>query len=313
MVRATENVDGILQWNGQTYKAQYNADTGVLELSEHGGATPKAQPQPKPGSSTARTQEAKPSESEPEVPKDMESLKVAIERVLKQNRATKLQHNQLKGKLTLKSRALAKSQTDSKSIHSRKTKANAMGYNVILLVDNSGSMSGGKIYLANAVAKGLHATLRATDGVNVKVLAFTDTMQVKAGWDAKQCETMSVGGGNCDAAACYIAMTRHFADTPDQNYQNILLVLSDGAPCAGALGERNNLPDLDVWGCGDSADECKQIAQFLSGTARQQHVFIAGLGIAHDSTQIPNSRKIDNLKDVQRALIGVLKGAIDSE
>lgn len=311
MVRATENIAGLMQVDGTMYQATYNAETGVLELEAQPGQRKlKQQPQPpKPNGGEGKTGEAKPPESEPEIPKEMESLKIAIERVLKQNRAMKLQHNQLKGKLTLKSRALVKSQSGSKSINSRKSKASAFGYNVILLVDNSGSMSGSKIDLANAVAKGLHATLRSTDGVNVKVLAFTDYMEVKAGWNDKRMEEMGAGGGNSDAAACYIAMTKHFADAPNLNYRNILLVLSDGEPCSGTLGAR--LPDLDVWGYDN--DNRGDIAQFLNRAAREQRVFIAGLGILHDSVQIPNSRKIDNLMDVQPALVGVLKGAIDSE
>jgi cobalamin biosynthesis protein CobT len=308
-VRINHNVDGLLKIGGKTYKAQYDAASGALILEEV-GADGKPVPQPKPGAgSPDKTGEAKHSD-EPDIPKDMESLKLAIERVLRQNRATKLQHNQLKGKLTLKSRALTKSQTGSKSIHSKKTKANAFGYNVILLVDNSGSMSGPKIDLANAVAKGLHATLRNTEGVNVKVLAFTDEMRQKAGWEDKKVQEMNAGGGNSDAAACYIAMTRHFKDAPNENYRNILLVLSDGEPCAGTLGE--NLPPLDIWYKENGREECAQIAQFLSRTARQQDVFIAGLGILHDSTQIPNSRMIKNLKDVQKSLVGVLKGAIET-
>lgn len=306
-VRVTTDVGGILKTPTGTYKAQYDVETGQLILE---AVTTGQQMQPgKPGGTPEKTQEAKPAEGGQDVPRELASLKVTIERVLKQNRATKLSHNQLKGKLTLKSRALTKSQSGSESIHSKKTKAAALGYNVILLVDNSGSMRGDKIDLANAIAKGLHATLHKTEGINVKVLAFQDYMRVVAGWNDPSVQNMGAGGGNADAAACYVAMTRHFNDAPNQNYRNILLVLSDGEPCSGTLGEK--LPDLEVWGYENENNA--GIAQFLRRTAREQGVYIAGLGIQNNSTQIPNSRQVDNLTDVQRALVTILKGAIDSE
>jgi hypothetical protein len=309
MVIATGEVYGLIEINGTVYKAHYSQFTGQLELKEHG---PEAQPSaasPQSASGQRGNQEqAHQEQTKAEIPEGFKSMKIAIERVLRQNRVSKLQHNQLKGKLDLKSKSLVKSQTGSKTINVRKGKTGALGYNIILLVDNSGSMTGRRIELANEVAIGLHATLKTTDGINVKVSSFTDNLLTRADWTSNTVEHMEARGGNADAAACYVSLTEGFNDAPNPEYRNILLVLSDGSPCPGRLGRRD-LPQLPVF----ATDSTATIAQFVSKTARRHQVYVAGLGIQYDSTQIPNSMKIDNLSDVQRALITVLKGAIDRE
>jgi Mg-chelatase subunit ChlD len=301
---ARDDIDGMLKVGNTTFKAHYDKNSGQLILE-----TVEAQSEQSPGGRGGRGEVEEPQQEETTVPQDFESLKISIERVLRHNRQTKLVHNQLKGKLDLKSKSLVKSQSGSKMVNVHKGKAGALGYNIILLVDNSGSMQQErKIELANKVTSGVHACLRNTDGINVKVLAFTDTMIEKASWTGKKVEEMYAGGGNADAAACYVSITEGFRDTPNPEYRNVLLVLSDGSPCEGRLN-RSDLPKLDVFSSSSNA----HIAQFVNRIARRERVYVAGLGIQNDSTQIPNSKKIDDLKDVQRALITVLKGAIDHE
>lgn len=319
MVTVTEDVTGQFQYNGETYDATYNAETGVLELSAVPNAGQPTPGKPAPGKPAPKPPEAEQQpgghghgptnnrEQEQPAPAEFAAMKLSIQNILKQNRAQKLQQNQIKGKLSLKSRSLVKSQSGSKNIYAKKTKTNAYGYNIILLVDNSGSMgSSGKIQLANQVAQGIHSVFRKTDGINTKVIAFTDSLTVKANWLDPQVQTMKSGGGNADAAACYVTITEQFADTPNPEYRNILLVLSDGEPCPGDL-DRDDLPKLDVFEGGSNVE----IAQFIAHTAAKNNVYVAGLGIMNNSNQIPNSREVDKLKDVQKAMVQILKGAID--
>jgi Mg-chelatase subunit ChlD len=309
--RATSNIEGVIKSGRKFYKAQYDVHQGALYLEE---CNVDGSPKPQPGAGAVKAgrgagdkEEIKNYEKD-DTPAELKGMKVAIERVLAQNRISKPLHNQLKGKLDLKSRALSKSQTGMQSIRTKKGKVGALGYNVILLVDNSGSMSGDRIALANSVASGLHRVLRATEGINVKVLAFEDKVRLVADWDDKTCQHMGAGGSNCDAAACYIAMFKHMAAAPNPEYRNILLVISDGEPCPGDADD-NTIPELDVFKISDN----REIAVAVNRWGRQTGTYVAGLGIQNNSTQIPNSRRIDKLEDVQKALIQALKGAIDHE
>lgn len=268
--------------------------------------------------------------------------RVFIERlqaVLVNNRARKQLRNKQKGSLDLK--ALVRTQTDSQSVfkqHNRKD--SHRNYSVLLLVDQSGSMTGEKAVLAQELTNSISHSLDKVGGVEVAVLGFSNNRIVEhkrfdnTGYNSIGCinkltargsshecricnqiERISRNsGGNSDLIAMEYALdylTRNHAP----NSRPIFIMLSDGAPCESRRDieivdadlkattfESRIVPNLSV--------STRNIGQMHKIVNRYTQVESFGLGMFEGGQQVPKHKVVQDLGETKRVLLEYLRATI---
>lgn len=143
-----------------------------------------------------------------------------LARILQELRSTRFTGAHKKGRLLSKN--TYKVLTEEKRIFSRKTTPNVPDYNVIMLLDESGSMSGDRHTNTYIAAHLLKLTCEQLH-FPITYIKFNDSVRVL--------KTLSVyrdfrGGGNNDSGALNKAY-----EFLDPTRQNLVLVLSDGSIC----------------------------------------------------------------------------------
>lgn len=205
----------------------------------------------------------------------------------------------------------------ARNLFMQKQSRRGKNYNVTILVDQSGSMSGAKSKRAAEVGLFL---LNAFDkiGINTCIIGFHDEIQVYRDWGSKKKyddvykDLLGNYGGNEDYDAMHFAL-EHFNKAPDEG-ENILLMLSDGAPTLDGHHEvydekhkRINFKfhegDRDGTGEWEWKNEEEHLHHLVESYT---HVKSIGIGIFAGGWQIPEHFVIQTLDDLKPTIIKVL-------
>lgn len=238
--------------------------------------------------------------------------------VMLDNKYDRRLRGRTRGKLDMK--ALFKVPTQSRSVFTQKQARKNKEYNIVLLIDESGSMAGSKARKAAEVAVFLAKNF---DGLNLNlaIIGFNNVIAVHKDFGMssnyndlyKTIRSLNHGAGSGNNND-YDGMSRAydmFKHTKEG--KNVLLMLSDGSPTQSHYSSF-----LDVKG-----DPEKHIERFYNQNLtpeqkkREEHlhhlvnsnkdVVSIGIGIEEGGWQIPNHFVINDLKELKPRIIKELK------
>jgi len=213
-----------------------------------------------------------------------------------------------RGKLDMN--RLYKVPTGSRNVFLQKESRKGKNYNVVLLVDESGSMSGRKAQLAESA---VFLTKHLTDlGINVGVIGFRQFVKVhkdlvsKPDYDFIYKSIAAAGGDNAD----YDAMRRAykmFEKAPAG--KNIFIMLSDGAPVGYHHAitydingkEENILPRMPS---GIDYDTREHFHHLVNS---HKDVESIGIGIQAGGWQVPDHEVIQDVGELKKTIIKQLR------
>ena len=299
-----------------------------------GGSAPaEGEPQPKEGEPQPQEGEGS-GKQDPPAPEDRVFIE-QLQAVLINNRARKQLRNKQKGSLDLK--ALVRTQTNSQSVFKQNNRKDSQrNYSVVLLVDESGSMSGDKAELAGELATNVSRNLEKVGGVEVAVIGFAGNRIVEhkrfdnAGHNSTACIANLTTKGHCDICrqiqdakgtdmenADLIAMEfslDYLMRNKQQTSRPIFIMLSDGAPC-------NSPRDIVVV----TSDIKRKIfeSKFITSDVstrdistmhrllgRYPDVNAFGLGMLQGGQQIPKHKVVRDIKETKGVLLDFLRTTI---
>lgn len=206
----------------------------------------------------------------------------------------------------------------NRNIFVQKQSRRGKNYNVIILVDQSGSMDGAK---SDEAAETAMFLLNAFDGININtsIIGFHDEIHIYKDWGSKkQYDTIYKDllgnyGGNEDYDAMHFALEQ-FKRAPEG--ENILLMLSDGYPTLSGYGDAYDEKDKrikfafhpeDMHGEDLKYDDWKNDKEYLHHLVNSYpNVKAVGIGIFEGGWQIPEHFIIHNLNDLRSTIIKVL-------
>jgi hypothetical protein len=260
------------------------------------------------------------------IPKEMHerlkdnAFKARLSSVMLDNKYDRRVRGRTRGKLDMTK--LFKVPTGSRSVFMQKQARKGKQYNVVLLIDESGSMSGRASMLAAESALFL---IKQFEGINVNVgvIGFNNEVRVHkeltspANHDLIYSEIVDSGGGTND----YEGMRRayHMLNKAPEG-EKILVMLSDGGPGTyrhgvfyGEDGKREDirqLPRLNE-GATDYGDKGfvnyneKPHMHHLVKVNKDVHSI--GIGIGAGGWQIPDHFVIHDVNQLKPSIIGVLR------
>lgn len=250
-----------------------------------------------------------------------DSFRLNLERALRHNRALSYTRGRIRGQLDMKSKALTNVARGSRTVYKQRDRLNKNGYNIMFLVDCSGSMAGAKMNLTNQVLLNLLPTLQKIDGVNTAVVEFQTFIRWRKFWHTKEYKQVLEGqAGNSDYDALDYAFKEGFKGAPP-NCQNILIMLSDGEPSDSGLRYIADMTNgheerirTEEWrvSLSESSDKylCPRIASMVQRESTRRGIKAFGIGILHGGAQIPEHKVIKNLDELEPTLIGYLRKEI---
>lgn len=303
-----------------------------------GGGTepPTSETEPQEGEGEGEPKESEASgRSDPPTPED----RVFIERlqsVLINNRARKQLRNKQKGSLDLK--ALVRTQTNSQSVFKQNNRKDSQrNYSVVLLVDESGSMSGNKSKLAQELATNVSVNLEKVGGVEVAVIGFSGNRIVEhkrfdnTGHNSVCCIADFVSSSHhCDTGrainrqkesdgqnADLIAMEYsldYLMRNQAPNSRPIFVMLSDGAPCSSPRSIAVVGADLHTKQFESkfirSETNTSSIHPMHQLLARYPQINAFGLGMRMGGQQIPKHKVVRDIKETKGVLLDFLRTSI---
>lgn len=230
--------------------------------------------------------------------------------VMNDNQFDRQLRGRTRGKLDMT--RLYKAQAGSKSLFTQKSLRRNKKYNVVLVVDESGSMDGAKIKVAADATVFLAHHLRMVKGVELAIVGFNhhlrnyqefgQTADLSTLGDKIRSQTASVAGA-CNAD--YAALERAYELVEKQAVnggQNIVLFTSDGAPdtCSSCVGGplRN----------GKRVDDMAVINGLVRKNERLTNTF--GIGIMSDASQTPKRVVVGDLAELKPAVLRILQKEI---
>lgn len=253
------------------------------------------------------------------------AFRARISSIMTDNKYDRVLRGRTRGALDMG--RLPKVATGSTSIFKRKEARKNKHYNIIFLVDLSGSMEGRK---ARVAAEATTYLLNNFEGLNIntEVLGFTEYGHVIKAFDDPYTkdtdqyvfDTISNqrihGGGNYD----YDAMAWAYSRFPRNNGHNVLVMLSDGAPCGGEptypIYERASDDSPKNW---ERVKEFKVPAPLDSYEKEQEEhlhnlvkrherdVDSIGVGILEGGWQIPDHEVINNIDELKGTMVQMLR------
>lgn len=341
--------------SGSRYSAELVDDrlTDIKQLDDDsspsgsGGSTPppmgESEKEPSGSSSTPSDSNSEPKENEeqsggasnPPAPEDRVFIE-KLQAVLVNNRARKQLRNKQKGSLDLK--ALVRTQTNSQSVFKQNNRKDShRNYSVMLLVDESGSMSGPKAQLAQELASNISTNLERVGGVEVAVIGFAGNRVIEhkrfdnSGHSSLCCiADFTDGGTHCNVGkridrerqsdgqnADLIAMEYSLDylrknQAPDS--RPIFIMLSDGEPC----GSNRNIAVINA-DLRSSYFESKFIKDSTSTREissmhrlleRYPEVNAFGLGMLRGGQQVPKHKVVKDIRETKGVLLEFLQTSI---
>lgn len=319
--------------------------TNITELDStpptSGGATPSGGTEPDKGESQQGEGEGEgkggESQSEPPIPED----RVFIERlrsVLVNNRARKQLRNRQKGSLDLK--ALVRTQTNSMSVFRQNNRKDSQrNYSVVLLVDESGSMTGAKAVLAKELATNVSSNLEKVGGVEVAVLGFSGNRIVEhkrfdnTGRSSICCiARFADKTHHCDVGqainseknsdmqnADLIAMEyslEYLVEKQAHNSRPIFIMLSDGAPCSSprsiaVVTADQSTETFNSRFIREGLKDSSSINHMHRLLLRYPEVNAFGLGMLAGGQQVPKHKVVKDIKETKGVLLDFLRTSIN--
>lgn len=327
--------------DGKTYQArEVNGLLEIMEVGEDGQPKPSAPPPPqsimdKLMSEIDDMQEASKGESsdddeseDSERPPKMSdnAFRARLRSVMTDNKYDRVLRGRTRGKLDMT--RLHKIPAKSTSVFARKEARKNKSYNVIFLVDNSGSMGGDR---ARVAAESCIFLLNNFEGLNIRteVLKFRNNGYVlktfgqaytKAVEDKVYNEIRYADMGNAD----YDAMAWAYSRFPKNDGQNLLVMLSDGEPTDASVDNEFEYFDIDgskkmfkVPGdlsyedrvgrdyTGDDNEWDK--THFYHLAERNRDVESIGVGIIRGGWQVPDHKVINNIDQLKGTMVEMLR------
>lgn len=259
-----------------------------------------------------------------------------LQAVLINNRARKQLRNKQKGSLDTK--ALVRTQTNSQSVFKQNNRKDSQrNYSVVLLVDESGSMSGRKSELAQELATNVSRNLERVGGVEVAVIGFSGNRVIEhkrfdnAGNSSLCCiADLTNGSHHCETGrkinrehdsdgqnADLIAMEYsldYLMREQMPNSRPIFVMLSDGAPCSSSrdiavvtADQRTKRFTSKFIRRDTRTSDIPTMHQLLS---RYPDVNAFGLGMLQGGQQVPQHKVVQDIKQTKKVLLDFLRTSI---
>lgn len=261
----------------------------------------------------------------PQIDKNLKdhAFRARLSSVMLDNKYDRMLKGRTRGKLDMT--RLYKVPTQSRSVFTQKQARRGKQYNVMLLVDESGSMgSQGKSFLAAECAVFLAKQFEGIN-INISIIGFNHYVTVRKEFTGKadydriyeaiaQRNWGRGSGDNNDWDALNKAY-HMFHKAPDG--KNILIMLSDGAPASSRSVEFINIkgkPENPPSGSEPATrekrgqywhNEKKNLHHLVE--ANKDRVTSIGIGIMEGGWQIPDHVVVKNLNELKPAIIGQLK------
>lgn len=212
---------------------------------------------------------------------------------------------------------LYKAETGSTSVFTQKSLRKNKKYNVVLVVDESGSMEGSKIETAGMVTQFLATHLDKVPGVNLAVLGFNHFQRLHKDFDQKIDLTTlkdsvmkaieSGAGHNAD----YNALERAYDLLKGRDGRNLVIFMSDGHPATGG----NDMP------CCDGGAKYREIngrivdvdnIPVVNALVRHNEKLAktVGVGILVETNQVPHNITARGLAALKPQIIDILSKEI---
>lgn len=245
--------------------------------------------------------------------------------VMLDNKYARRVRGRTRGKLDMA--RLYKAPTGARSLFLQKQERRGKEYNVVLCIDQSGSMAGKKIDLATETAMFLVKQFEHLN-INIGIIGYSDATYVykelndkRVNYDELYADIHQSFGGTND----YPALRRayHMLSKAPQG-EKILLMLSDGspgsytdAPFYGVDGNKEHIPALKNL-LPDSASIFDDNGYINYNQRDHLHhlvkanadVHSIGIGMGAGGWQIPEHFVIHNVSDLKKTVIGVLRRQI---
>lgn len=233
--------------------------------------------------------------------------------VMNDNQFDRRLRGRTRGKLDMT--RLYKAQTGSLSVFTQKSLRKNKQYNVVLVVDESGSMGMGtysRLEFAAQATQFLAVHLNRIPGVNLAVVGFNHNIRVHKELDSKiDLNTLeqtiykaALVGGGCNAD--YAALEKAYELVQNREGQNLVIFTSDGEPagcgsCAGGKGTTRVLKN----GSEIYTDDHEELNALVNrhGTLAKT----VGVGIETVARQVPHNIKVGDLRELKSSLIGILR------
>lgn len=247
------------------------------------------------------------------------AFRARLSSIMLDNKYDRRVRGRTRGKLDMG--RLFKVPTGSRSVFTKKESRRGKEYNVVLLVDESGSMSGNKSKKAADAAVFL---VQAFEGININVavVGFNAIINVRKDWTSKPdyaaihegIHTMNwhQGSGDNNDWDGLNRAYKMFETAPKG--ENILIMLSDGNPVS------TSRPTFyDVKG---NAEKAPRGTESLKRSEKDQKVHLhhlvkshkdvhsIGIGIMEGGWQIPDHEVIQNVDDLKKVIIKKISKAV---
>lgn len=298
-----------LQLDGVTYDAtvQEGRITSMTPVTDTTGS-----PQPSPDSGYLKPQTPEQIENERAAFSDKIDKKLLrdLQSVMMENALKRTARFRQRGTLDLKS--LPRTQTNSPSVWEQTVPGRQMEYDILLLIDESGSMAGSKIALARNIAHSLVATMGELPGVRTAVLGFSDSMYEHKRFDnayKHQLDKIVARDSNPDYAAIYTAL-QYMVENGNPKASKHILWLSDGRPCGSDkvwyFDRLDGMTDrVDVGG--RYYDAIAPMHRLIRKAESEHGIHSYGVGIFQGGQQVPEHRVASSLAAAKRMVVDYLR------
>lgn len=311
-VKQQEIQDLQVKVGNQTYKGYYDGHTIKIVPQE----PPKQKvPMPKPIWERIQKEADKPKPTPQDtLAKDkLEDKDKVFHRrlgsIMFDNKYDRIQRNRTRGNLDL--RHLYKVRTGSNSVFQQKKSRANKEYNIVLLVDASGSMHS----MMKETSKIVQFLAQSFEGININlaVATFNHMFLVHKEFDEQikdyekfresiYQEVNAYAGCNHDFQAMQLAY-KMFAG---RKGKNILVMLSDGQPAV--CGEGRKFIEKKYTQLSNTQYNRKQFEGLVK--ANKQLADSVAIGIRTESWQIPDNITVNNLSEAKVAILNLLKRKI---
>lgn len=235
--------------------------------------------------------------------------------IMNDNKFDRRLRGRSKGKLDMT--RLYKAETGSTSVFAQKSLRRNKQHNVVLVVDESGSMEGGaprsKIYTAAECTAFLAQHLDKIPGVNLAVIGFNHYMRLHKDFDeivdyswlkALVVRAMFVGGGD---NADYHALLNAYKILERREGKNLVIFMSDGQPASCIYCGHHNGVRTFAGGYNDP-DDIRAIQALVRNNEKLAKTI--GVGIQSNATQTPQRIQVNDLAQLKPKILEILSKEI---
>lgn len=244
----------------------------------------------------------KPDGSPPVPPKPISDqvFRQQLSSIMTDNKFDRIVKNRRRGKLDMT--RLPKVQTGSQSVFTQKQARKNKEYNVVIVVDESGSMRDeGKREVAGEAIAFLAAHM--DNLVDLAVVGFNSRLRVHKEFGVRVPGNlaMDIIHSTTGATNSYEALERAYKMLAGKPGNNMVLFMSDGSP--GSSGHRCG----ECGGDYEHHDNLENIQKFVRS---HTEITTIGFGIKYGAREIPDNVTINNLEELKPRLLEQLQRTI---